>query len=121
LLQAVSESRRAFAELSCCGIYYHRPVRVNAGPAENGLQRLGRNIHGWHSILGRPQETFVQIDCSGKMAHDIVVHIGLYIEDQEIFFIYVICQPIRRNPLHYALAKRIRIRLHDLKTPRSSS
>ena len=92
-------------------------VRVQAGLAEDRLQRLRLNIHGRQPTPCRPQETFVQIDCIGKVTHDVVVHIGLYIEDHEINIIYVICQPIRRNPLHYALAGRIRIRLHDLKTP----
>jgi hypothetical protein len=67
--------------------------------------------------MRRSKEAFVKIYGTRKMAHDVIMHIGLHVKDHEVFIAYVIIQPISGNPLHRALASGIRICLHNSASP----
>jgi hypothetical protein len=67
--------------------------------------------------MRRSKEAFIKVYGTRKMAHDVIMHIGLYVKDHEVFIPDVIIQPISGNPLHRALPSRIRICLHNSASP----
>jgi len=73
------------------GVDHHRSIRIQPGPAQNRLQRFHGHKDGRQAIPGRPEDPFHQIDGPGQMAHDVVVNVGLHVQDHQLVIANVVC------------------------------